>query len=683
MLLVVVAVAVTAAAGVVDARVTDAEREAAWMGRGMVTAFVGALVMTAAALLLWLRPRHRVGRLLALLGLVWNLDGLAASWAAHALADGLAGADLAFWFYIRVGSVLVPLFAVVLVLYPDGHLPQGVARRFGIVAMVASAFLPLGLMLTPDRFLFEDTPITRVSTDVFALPLGEPVVELLRVAGQVLAVLGFACALVTLVLRHRAADDEGRRRLKWLLWGGLLCVLTIVVLVVLGPGSAGSAALGLAVVTVAFSVTVGVARPHLVDVDSLVARTVTVAMVAGVLVALDLAVLGLVRGRLGGVSDQDVQALVLLGLLVLYGPLRTLVSDGVRRLLFGRRGDRYGVVSSFARTLETAHSVHEQLPALARAVAAAFNVPWVRVEVVMPGGDLLTAEHGTPHAHARTVDMTYQQERLGRLVLPERGVRALMSTRDRDLLLDLVRQAALAVRTGILADELQQSRERLVLSREDDRRRIRRDLHDGLGPVLGGVALRLQAAGNAIDPDPELARQLVSQSRSDIQEALDDVRRLVHGLRPPALDDLGLKAAIEQQALRVRDELDVEVRVEGLVGLPAALEVAAYRIVSEALLNVVRHAHARRCVVTLTAVPSGQPRALELVVTDDGRGIPDHVAAGVGLLSVRERAEELGGHAEVLCPDTGGTQVRAWLPFGRADVPQPSRPAVAAASTQE
>ena len=236
----------------------------------------------------------------------------------------------------------------------------------------------------------------------------------------------------------------------------------------------------------------------------------------------------------------------------------------------------------------------------------------------------------------------------------------MLSGRDQGLLVDLVRQAAVAIRASLLATEVQESRERLVLGREEDRRRIRRDLHDGLGPALGGVALRLDAAGNAVTADPERAAELVRLARAEVREALDDVRRLVHDLRPPALDDLGLEAALRQQAERLRPQVAVAVDAAGLDGLPAAVEVAAYRIVSEALTNVVRHAGAARGTVRL----EGGPTALEVSVGDDGRGIGTDVSAGVGLLSMRERAEELGGQCEVRCPEEGGTVVHAVLPYG-------------------
>ena len=150
--------------------------------------------------------------------------------------------------------------------------------------------------------------------------------------------------------------------------------------------------------------------------------------------------------------------------------------------------------------------------------------------------------------------------------------------------------------------------------------------------------MRLDAAGNAVESDPESARRLIRQSRTEIRDALDDVRRLVHDLRPPALDDLGLLAAIEQQAERASSQLSVDVDADDITGLPAAVEVAAYRIVSESLANVVKHSGATRCTIRL--VPG--ERALEIEVSDDGRGIEPDVAAGVGLLSLRERADESG-----------------------------------------
>ncbi|MDP9479007.1 MAG: sensor histidine kinase [Actinomycetota bacterium] len=234
-----------------------------------------------------------------------------------------------------------------------------------------------------------------------------------------------------------------------------------------------------------------------------------------------------------------------------------------------------------------------------------------------------------------------------------------------------------------LTGDLQRSRERLVATREEERRRLRRDLHDGLGPTLASLALRLDAARKLVRSKPEEAEQLLARMKDQTQDTVGDVRRLVYGLRPPALDDLGLVAAIHQQAEAhgfvvdglseatdrgaSGDEGPVAFSLEApedLSSLPAAVEVAAYRIAQEALTNAARHARAETCRVRLSV--DRAEGVLELEVTDDGVGMPAGRRAGVGMSSMRERAEELGGTCEVELVPTGGTRVLARLPLPAA-----------------
>jgi signal transduction histidine kinase len=278
------------------------------------------------------------------------------------------------------------------------------------------------------------------------------------------------------------------------------------------------------------------------------------------------------------------------------------------------------------------------------------------------GGETLIATHGERPAETRTLPITYRDTEVGRLVLPARGLRSRLSRRDEQLLGDLVRQAATAARTSRLADELQDSRERLVVAREEERRRIRRDLHDGLGPALSGVVFRLESARLLVDRDPDAAAAHIEATSDHVQDVVADVRRLVHDLRPPALDDRGLVGALQQQAESVSTGgLRVTVAAADLGPLPAAVEVAAYRIAGEAVTNVVRHARAATCVVRLAVADD----RVVVEVADDGVGIAEDAQAGVGLVSLRERASELGGRTEITCPEGGGTVVRAWLPMGR------------------
>jgi signal transduction histidine kinase len=275
-------------------------------------------------------------------------------------------------------------------------------------------------------------------------------------------------------------------------------------------------------------------------------------------------------------------------------------------------------------------------------------------------GRQLLAESGRRPAAVRSLLIAYRGEEVGRLLLPRDGVRAQLVTRDERLLADVVRQAAAAARASALAAELQASREQLVAAREEERRRLRRDLHDGLGPTLGAVVLRIDTARNLAAARPEESDRLLRQVRDDVSAALTDVRRLVHDLRPPALDDLGLAGAVRQQAERLlAPRVAVTVDAGETADLPAAVEVAAYRIASEALANVAKHASATRVRTSLKRDDDG---ALVVTVADDGVGIAPGAPAGVGLVSLRERAAELGGHCTVECPATGGTVVRAVLP---------------------
>jgi signal transduction histidine kinase len=217
-----------------------------------------------------------------------------------------------------------------------------------------------------------------------------------------------------------------------------------------------------------------------------------------------------------------------------------------------------------------------------------------------------------------------------------------------------------------LTTDLQRSRERLVASREEERRRLRRDLHDGLGAQLAGLNVQAGTLRRLIPRDPAAADELAAELRDELRAAIADIRRLVYDLRPPALDDLGLVAALDRLAGRYgseggRPRVVVEA-AEDLPPLPAAVEVAVYRIAQEALTNVVRHARAKECVVRLAVNED-----VALGISDDGVGIPGGRTAGVGLSSMRERAAELGGSCVVGSVPEGGTRVLVRLPLTKEE----------------
>jgi signal transduction histidine kinase len=211
---------------------------------------------------------------------------------------------------------------------------------------------------------------------------------------------------------------------------------------------------------------------------------------------------------------------------------------------------------------------------------------------------------------------------------------------------------------------LQRSREKLVLAREEERRRIRRDLHDGLGPTLASQTLKLDSVLDLLADDPQAAVEQVKSLKSQTQLMVADIRRLVYELRPPALDELGLLEALRAHFAQVGGEnghlrISIGASPEPLPPLPAAIEVAAYRITLEAVTNVIRHAQARQCVVRLRK----DSTHLALLISDDGVGLPLDREVGLGQTSMGERAEELGGTCTVVADEGRGTRVMALLPF--------------------
>jgi signal transduction histidine kinase len=306
------------------------------------------------------------------------------------------------------------------------------------------------------------------------------------------------------------------------------------------------------------------------------------------------------------------------------------------------------------------------LPTLVETIAQALKLPYAAILLKEGEGFRTTAAYGSPRGEPEALPLVYQREEIGRLVIAPRAPGEAFSDADRNLLEDLARQAEVAVHAVRLTSDLQHSRERLVATREEERRRLRRDLHDGLGAQLAGLNVQAGALLRLIPRDTDAAEEVVVELREELRSAITDIRRLAYNLRPPALDDLGLLEALRRLAERYGSEdeqLSVSVQApRELPDLPAAVEVAVYRITQEALTNVARHAQAHSCVVRL-ALKEEVNEEVGLEIVDNGVGIPAERSAGVGLSSMRERASELGGSCVVEAAPEGGTRVLVHLPL--------------------
>jgi two-component system NarL family sensor kinase len=301
------------------------------------------------------------------------------------------------------------------------------------------------------------------------------------------------------------------------------------------------------------------------------------------------------------------------------------------------------------------------LPALAASLGREMRLDSVTIEVARPGGWHRAAVYGTTPAHTRELPLTYHGEVVGRLTV---GWLDAPSLRGRDMatLEELAVPLALAVSWVRLAADLRRSSLAVVSAREEERRRLRRDLHDGLGPALTGISLGLRTAIRRIERSEPLDATaplgLLCRLADEVDTTVCEVKRIVRDLRPTVLDELGLVGAVSEFARTIDGAVDLRVQLpHAQTPLPAAVEVATYRIVTEALTNVVRHAAARSCWVTIDA-----GTAVEIDVVDDGIGFAPGAPAGIGLVAMRERAMELGGTMTIASRAPHGTHVHVHLP---------------------
>jgi signal transduction histidine kinase len=613
------------------------------------------------------RPANPIGWVFCAAGLGWAGTQFAGQYGVYAVFSRpgvLPAGRWLVWVQEWLFAPSLGLLAVfTLLLFPDGHLPSPRWRPAGwlagvlLVAGAAAAAVHPGPMTAP---------FGRLANPAGLAGLG-PVPGVLTgvaFASTLLLALGAAGSLLVR-LRRAAGAERAQLRLVVLAVGLLLGVVAVIVVAAaVLPGSVRSAAwvgewmVAAAAAAVPVAVAVAVLRHHLLDIDVIVNR----ALVYGGLTVCLAAVYGAVAG-LGGLVRGGGASLVAAGLIAAGAhPLYRRLQAGVDRWLYGDRADPYAALSRLGRGLEASLAPETVLPAVVETVGQALRVPAVAIELDRDSRLEVAAQYGSAAGRPAELPVVHRGQPVGRLLVWPRTPAEELSRADLRLLGDLARQAGAAADAVRLTGALQRSQERLVGAREEERRRLRRDLHDGLGPLLGGVSLGLAGVRHRLRRDPAAAEQMLNRLEDQLQAASGEIRRLVDGLRPPSLDELGLVPALRERAARFgHGPAGLSVTVEGpdaLPALPAATEVAAYRIALEALTNAARHAHARHCVLRLAV-----DRALELQVCDDGRGIPDAHRAGVGLASMRQRAREVGGTCTVDPEPGGGTRVTARLPL--------------------
>jgi signal transduction histidine kinase len=449
--------------------------------------------------------------------------------------------------------------------------------------------------------------------------------------------------VVSLIVRFVTADDAVRQQLLWL-------VVAVLLVIVVNVPSWFSLPTGreifllLSFPLIPLAVTVAVLRYGLFDVRLVLSRVLLYGVLTAGLVAVYSALVALLDRVL---SSAGAPVLATLAVALAFNPVRLRLQRLIDRTFYGARHDPVRAVSAVGRQLAS-----DDLTQVLEAIRDTLRLPYAAIESASPAssGSRVDVLHELP--------LTHNGETVGRLVVGVRRGERKLSKSDQVVLDLLAAPLAVALHSIALGRQLQESRDRVLTATAEERARLHRDLHDSLGPVLTGAAFTADGAALAARTNSERAEQLATQLGRQLREAIADVRRIVYALRPPVLDDLGLVAALRQQGLGLgRVTLTVEAP-EALPQLPTSVELAAYRIASEALTNIVRHSTARQAVVSLSA----DSVALNLTVTDDGE-CTQPWPAGVGLESIRARAAELGGACEA-GPTARGGRVAAVLPLG-------------------
>jgi signal transduction histidine kinase len=599
--------------------------------------FFCVLMAGSGLLILWYRPRHAVGWVLLASGAAEALCTFGQTYGARAFVfpdEGLPFRTVALQLSAPLWLVAVFLPATSMLLrYPSGHVEGRWARRVERAVLVGLALLYVGYA-TADHSVTDE-----IEGHLPVVSLPEVVSGILMGACALLIVPGALFTLVHTVRRTWRASYPERQQLAW-----LLTFVPAAVVLLFTPWAWTQRLFW----GIPLAVVIGVLRYGLAGIEVVVRRT----LLYGTLTGLVLLVFVAITASLSSVMPSGAGPEVLAAGFVAIGvvPLRDRLQRGVDRFVYGDRGDPLAALTRLGTPLGLAAD-EALVPEVLSAVTASLRVPGA--EIVGEGGTRATV--GLVGENPVEVPLVMGGADVGVLRLAPRAGEKELPAADRRLLEGLAPLVAAVLHAVELADALRVEQERVVAATETERARLRQELHDGLGPSLTGIGLGLEALESRVG-----ASDLVTRLRDETSSSLDEVRRIIDGLRPGALETADLLSLLRIRAQHLSTTTGVRVTVEApgrLPVLPAPVETAALRIVDEALTNVVRHAGATTCTVTVSLGD-----ALHLEVRDDGRGYAGPRPGGVGVDSMRLRAERLGGSCEV-AGTSSGTVVTAELPL--------------------
>jgi signal transduction histidine kinase len=640
------------------------------------------------------QPGNAVGWVMLGAGLAWGLDAALSAFGGWAIERGGKGGALAFALDQPLWVPMIGLAGVwLLLLFPDGHLPSPRWRWFARGVGAGMAILFVLMAITPATLA--DVGFPDVANPL-AIEAAAPLLPLsfLALLSVPIGMLGGAVAVIG---RYRRARGVERLQLRWLASAAALVATIYALTLLVGYVTAsdrGSVSVSVelleTVVLVSFalipaSIGVAVLRYRLYDIDLLISKTLVFGVLAGFITVVYVAVVA----GLGSVFDDSTDPVLSIGATItvalLFGPVRARVRRWANRMVYGRRATPYEVMAGFSRRVSGTLSVTDVLPAIAEAAATGVGAAQARVRVFLPGShheERWPPEAGAADAANDTLrlDVAYRGEPVGEIEV-DKPPNDPITPAERSLLEDLALHAGLALHNVRLTDELAlrtaevrdqterlaASRERLVTARDEQRRRLEREIREGPAADLVGIREALARCAQLSQVDPAAADALLDRLGERSAATLERLRDLARGIFPPLLVDEGVVAALEAHIRKVGADARVEVGA-GLGGrrLPAEIEACLYFCCVQAIQNVMRHGGGARTAVLLDL--DGAMVSFE--VTDEGPGFDQATTPrGAGRAIMQDRVEALEGSLEVRSAPGEGTVVRGLVPFAPVEVP--------------
>ncbi|SDE66642.1 Signal transduction histidine kinase [Paenibacillus sp. UNCCL117] len=497
--------------------------------------------------------------------------------------------------------------------------------------------------------------------------------------------------------RYRVTSTTTERlQTKWILYGVTVSVIAFIIIsVLMDPVFIASPLayiilnilLHLFLLLVPLSLVLAIMRRRLWDIQPLVKRTFTYAILSAVIIAGYALIVTYITQLFQTRVNFPISLASTACIVLIFSPVKEQLQRWTNRIFKGRHDDPYGVLKELRQHLVQPMSPDAMLCEVAQTVMSALQLPYAAISIQAQHQESVIAFAGTQQQHVGRFPIIHQGEQIAVFIAAYRPHENDFSSEDLELLDVLighagpiVRIASMSVGMKLLMEELQLSRQKLVMAREEERLHIRRNLHDDLAPRLAALALNAATAEGFVKRDPDLATEMLTDLRKVIRETVSDIRSMVHDLRPSRLDELGLIGALNENINEMvkpiqQNEKFLSISLDSPNTLPrlaAAVEVAAYRIVTEAVVNVIRHADANHCQVQIT-VDAGM---LQIEVIDDGIGIDKNMkmktagVGGIGLQSIRERAIELGGTYSLEAISPHGTRIYVVIPINGLKEPK-------------